>query len=262
VTTEGGEDWFLHFQDRGVYGRVVHLQPMLWRDDDWPVMGQDDGSGRGSPVLVYHKPAVPGHVPITAPASSDEFTGRRLGEQWTWQANADPSWASLRGGRLRLACPPSPNAGDLRQLPNVLGQLFPAESFVATTSLALSASSEGARAGLVVLGFSYAWVGLQRTGSGLKLVYRTAATDTSEVDAADPIPVSGDRVRLQLQVSAGGVCWFAADPDGQGLRAIGGQFTATQGKWIGATLGLFGTAPDGSSGRDTATFDWFLVGPA
>jgi beta-xylosidase len=25
-----GEDWFLHFQDKGPYGRVVHLQPMRW----------------------------------------------------------------------------------------------------------------------------------------------------------------------------------------------------------------------------------------
>ena len=26
VTTQTGEDWFLHFQDKGVYGRVVHLR--------------------------------------------------------------------------------------------------------------------------------------------------------------------------------------------------------------------------------------------
>ena len=25
VTTQKGEDWFIHFQDKGVYGRVVHL---------------------------------------------------------------------------------------------------------------------------------------------------------------------------------------------------------------------------------------------
>ena len=31
-----GEDWFLHFQDKEAYGRVVHLQPMKWVND-WPV---------------------------------------------------------------------------------------------------------------------------------------------------------------------------------------------------------------------------------
>src|SRR5207248_1017753 len=39
VDTPSGENWFLHFQDKGPYGRVVHLQPMSWRDDGWPAMG-------------------------------------------------------------------------------------------------------------------------------------------------------------------------------------------------------------------------------
>ncbi|WP_433171810.1 glycoside hydrolase family 43 protein [Actinoallomurus sp. CA-150999] len=263
VATERGEDWFLHFQDRGVYGRVVHLQPMRWRDDGWPVMGEDDGSGRGKPVLVYRKPAVGRPSKITAPASGDEFTGHRLGEQWTWQANSDPSWASLRGGRLRLACPPSADTADLRLLPNVLGQRFPAESFIATTSLTLHARSAGARSGLVVLGYGYAWIGLQRLDSGLALVHRTAAQDKAEVDAAAPIPLPRGRssVRLRVEVGPGGVCRFAADVDGRGFQPVGGPFTASQGKWIGATLGLFGTAPAGAHG-DAAEADWFRVGPA
>jgi beta-xylosidase len=45
VNTAGGEDWFLHFQDKDAYGRVVHLQPMTWKND-WPVIGTDkEGDG-------------------------------------------------------------------------------------------------------------------------------------------------------------------------------------------------------------------------
>ena len=33
-----GHDWFIHFQDRGVYGRIAHLQPVVWKDG-WPEMG-------------------------------------------------------------------------------------------------------------------------------------------------------------------------------------------------------------------------------
>ena len=58
VDTVAGEDWFLHFQDQGAYGRVVHLEPMAWKDG-WPVMGEDpDGDGKGQPVLVHKKPDV------------------------------------------------------------------------------------------------------------------------------------------------------------------------------------------------------------
>ena len=73
VDTPTGEDWFLHFQDVGAYGRLVHLQPMRWVDD-WPVIGiDDDGDGCGDPVLTYKKPNVGKEYPICTPQESDEF---------------------------------------------------------------------------------------------------------------------------------------------------------------------------------------------
>src|SRR5436190_1360945 len=47
VDTQSGESWFIHFQDKGPYGRVVHLQPMKWVND-WPAIGtnqNNDGEG-------------------------------------------------------------------------------------------------------------------------------------------------------------------------------------------------------------------------
>ena len=85
VDTPTGEDWFLHFQDVGAYGRLVHLQPMRWIDD-WPVIGiDDDGDGCGDPVLTYKKPNVGKEYPICTPQESDEFDGMTLGLQWQWQ---------------------------------------------------------------------------------------------------------------------------------------------------------------------------------
>jgi len=58
VQTQTGEDWFFHFQDKGAYGRIVHLQPMKWVKD-WPVIGIDkDGDGTGEPVMTCKKPNV------------------------------------------------------------------------------------------------------------------------------------------------------------------------------------------------------------
>ena len=92
VTTQTGEDWFLHFQDKGVYGRVVHLEPMKWIND-WPVIGIDkNGNGKGEPVLTYKKPNVGKTYPVTTPAESDEFNSNSLGLQWQWMANPQPTW--------------------------------------------------------------------------------------------------------------------------------------------------------------------------
>src|SRR3989440_5507131 len=98
VETQTGESWFIHFQDRGAYGRVVHLEPMRWLND-WPVIGADpDGDGTGAPVATYKKPNVGRAWPVVTPADSDEFNENGLGLQWQWQADPQPNWAFPAGG--------------------------------------------------------------------------------------------------------------------------------------------------------------------
>ena len=71
VDTQTGESWFVHFQDKAMYGRVVHLNPMKWVND-WPVIGEDkDGNGCGEPVTRYKKPNVGKNYPVETPADSD-----------------------------------------------------------------------------------------------------------------------------------------------------------------------------------------------
>lgn len=81
VDTPAGESWFLHFQDKGAYGRVLHLNPMKWVND-WPVIGVDrDGDGCGDPVSRYRKP------------KTDTLTGNCI-KKCTHQGYADESmWA-------------------------------------------------------------------------------------------------------------------------------------------------------------------------
>ena len=72
VHTKYGEDWFLHFQDKEAYGRVVHLQPVTWKDN-WPVMGKVPAKGYcGEPYETYKMPKAAVHVNVN-PAESDEF---------------------------------------------------------------------------------------------------------------------------------------------------------------------------------------------
>lgn len=141
VDTPSGEDWFLHFQDVGAAGRLVHLQPMKWVDD-WPVIGEDkDGDGCGEPVLTYRKPNVGKTYPICTPQESDEFDTNELGLQWQWNANIDDKWyfADQEHGVLRLYSYPVPETyKSLWDVPNMLLQKFPAPSFSATLKLKFS----------------------------------------------------------------------------------------------------------------------------
>ncbi|MGR3931844.1 hypothetical protein LCH29_02440 [Streptomyces sp. BRA346] len=139
----------------------------------------------------------------------------------------------------------APPAWTLRLLPNVLGQRLPAEPFTATTSMALSARTAEARAGLGMLGATYCWAGLRHDGDRIALVCRTADEDAAEVDATPPVPPGKGRaaVRLRVTVGPGAVCRFAVDTDGRGFAPLGAPFTATAGTWIGATVGLCATGP-------------------
>ncbi len=256
VETEQGEDWFFHFQDRGPYGRIVHLQPMVWKDD-WPVMGRDaDGDGTGEPVAAFRLPRVARRSPAAAPATSDEFDGG-LGLQWQWQANPRAEWASVTGGSLRLHAQPAP--ANLWPVPSLLTQKIPAEELSATTRIDFQGRVAGERAGLLVMGLDYAYLALARTADGVEIVQGRAA-NAHQGTAESTVRVPGSAAYLRVTMTAGALCRFSYSRDGVRFTEIGEPFQAREGRWIGAKLGLFATRPAGSAEGGYADFDYFRIG--
>ena len=69
IDLPNGEWWFMHFQDAGAFGRIVHMQPVRW-EEEWPLMGVDaDGNGVGEPVASWQKPGVGIRVPGSGAAN-------------------------------------------------------------------------------------------------------------------------------------------------------------------------------------------------
>ncbi len=252
VDTPAGESWFLHFQDKDAYGRIVHLQPVRW-ENDWPLMGTGvaTGAATGDPVLVYKKPNAGSAIQV--PPTSDDFNSPPLGLQWQWQANPKPDWFSLTAqpGRLRLFAQPEPQPGNLYDAPNLLLQKFPALEFTATAVLDRATA---AQAGLIVFGYDYAWIGV-REGRLVQVTVLNAMDKpvAKEVVAADRL---ADPVHLRVEVAAGGKCRFSYSLDGKTFKPLGEPFTASVGRWVGAKVGLFAAGAAGGF----ADYDAFLVG--
>jgi beta-xylosidase len=273
VDTPSGEDWFLHFQDCGPFGRVVHLQPMVW-SDDWPVIGAAPGAnGPGEPVLVHRKPDVGRTWPVAVPQTSDEFDAPSLGLQWQWNANPHPAWLSLvaRPGFLRLysaAAPATRNDGspavrNLYDAPNFLLQKFPAPAFAATTTLEFSPAAAGETAGLVVYGYHYALIGLRSTATGRRLVLlvNNAANQPGAEEHEDAgVDIAEASITLHLTVDARAVCRFYYSLDHRTFHPIGGSFQAVADRWVGARFGLIATAATAAA-TGHADFDCFRVTP-
>lgn len=264
VETQTGESWFIHFQDKGAYGRVVHLQPMKWVND-WPVIGVNvNRDGAGEPAMTYHKPNVGKTFPVETPQDSDEFDGDRLGLQWQWQANTQSNWAfpSAAYGFLRLLTVPLPaDARNLWDAPNLLLQKFPAPSFTATTKVTFTARNDGERTGLIVMGLDYAYLSVQKKPDGLYLsqtICQNADNGSPEKETG-AVKLENNTIWLRVRVQEDAVCNFSFSTDGKTFAPVGPPFRARQGKWIGAKVGVFALGPPTVSEMGYADYDWFRI---
>ena len=185
VSAPDGTDWFLHFQDKGAYGRIVHLQPLSWQADDWPIIGEDpDGDGVGQPV---HGNGLSGAriAQNGASAHDSSLSGARtpsvgpygLSYDWQYPAVPSPYWhMALPEGGVRLySVEQTWPYKSLWDSPNVLQQKFSAEAFTATARLCFCPNPQlkqrGETAGFVVMGNDYAGLRLTDTADGAVLAY-------------------------------------------------------------------------------------------
>lgn len=265
VTTPEGASWFVHFQDRGSYGRVVLLEPMRWAND-WPVIGTDpDGDGTGEPVQTYPKPLAGKEGPVLVPQASDEFTTTGLGLQWQWQANPRETWAYTNSGSgaLRLYCQVVPEgAKNLWDVPNLLLQKFPAPTFTVTTKITFQGLNEGDKAGFIVLGASYTYLALIREDGNLWLDYVTCHhADQGAPESRIRVErVTSETVYFSMSVTEDARCLFSYSPDGNEYHPIDqAPFQAVAGRWIGAKMGLFCTGTEQTHDSGYADIDWFRV---
>ena len=266
ITTQTGEDWFIHFQDKGVYGRVVHLQPMKWIND-WPVIGEDkDHDGKGEPVLVHKKPNVGKTFPIQTPQESDEFNDSKLGVQWQWMGNPKSSWAFMNPsqGSLRLFSDKLPDsAKNLWQAPNILLQKFSAEEFRVTTKLTFNPNLklENEEVGLTVMGFSYATIALKTKKDGVYLIYGWCKDAEHGKQENETVirKLSGQTVWLQAKINKGSKARFGWSLDGENFADAGEEFQVETGRWIGAKVGVFCVRTTQTNDAGYADFDWFRI---
>lgn len=275
VHTSQGEDWFLHFQDKECYGRVVHLQPVTWKDN-WPVMGIDkDGDYCGDPVLKFRKPKTAAPVVITNPVESDEFNAPKLGLQWQWHANYDQKFGMPTAfGTYRIYTHKvSDNFVNLWEVPNLLLQKTPTDNFTATAKIRFTSKDQNQLGGIIMMGLDYSALVVKRVGDEFQLQQITchgadkgkkedvkvlATLKPTAKDKIDYQPAIHEDIYLRMIVN-NGKCRFAYSKNGKKYEAVGEEFKMREGKWIGAKIGFVAIEPAGKANRGWVDADWFRV---
>lgn len=265
VTTPDGGDWFLHFQDKGLYGRVLHLNPMQWLDDGFPVIGKAAAKGQPGEPVASHAMPVAGTKQSLPKTISDDFSVITLASQWEWAANYH-DWFGFPTSqgffRLNSAILPDANA-NLWSVPNLLVQKFPAEEFTVTAKVKASAKQPTtcARQGLVLFGYDYGYIGVEKRGDTFRLVQgecidsdKGSAEQVADlgIDIPTTLYTAGlypnlcADIWLRAKVAKGGIATWQYSLDGKKFHTVGTPFKARQGKWVGAKAGLFSTVTPGN----------------
>lgn len=294
VDTQNGEDWFLHFQDKHAYGRVVHLQPARWKND-WLVIGEDnDGDGCGDPVLTWKKPNLPSSGNFQ-PAEDDDFNSTKLGLQWQFEGPYSQYWyfCDAAKSKLRLYGVQAPDDyKNLSDLQNALMQKLPTENFTATAKLKFipnpSYKQKGEEAGFMIKGLDYAALKFVSTENGCVLRYVTClgaqkgkaektiteipvkmvkqAKPYTQKYAVDDIPqprMGTVDVYVRAEVKSSGIgnnikshAQFYYSLDGKKYSKMGTPFEVKEGKWVGAKIGFFNMRPESKNDAAFLDIDW------
>ena len=278
VHTKYGEDWFLHFQDKEAYGRVMHLNPVDWTTG-WPVMGR-----KGEPVATYKKPKASSTV-VVNPVESDEFNAPTIGRQWQWQANYDEKFGVPTAfGTMRIYTHKlDTDWKNLWPVPNMLLQKTPADEFTVTAKLRFTSKADGQMGGIIMMGHNYQALVVRREGKELKLLIltcqdadrgkaqqeeRVATLKPTAEDKIDYKPGIHEDIYLRLQVSnaEAGVAHggkplvsFAWSQNGKKFTPCGSQYEMKQGKWIGAKFGFVAVDTNPKTDRGWIDADWIRV---
>lgn len=273
-----GKEYFLHFQDRGIYGRVISLEPAEWRDG-WCVMGSAVANGGllGEPVDSGEMPkklsnrALQG---VSATQASDSFERGSYGLQWQWQANVceDDFVEKRESAGLCLRCK-NGDGGTLWDIPNVLSEKIVFEDFRAEIEMDVTNLAEGERAGAIFLGGQYAGVEIRLQNGVYQLCYIESFTDPSDaekrlekivgidsgsltdkahvsffIDFAS-LPPDKDKAVLHLvdaEKASAGVCTFCAQLDGKMLKNESAPYMCGGDHWVGGKIAIYAQGKTGS----------------
>jgi beta-xylosidase len=262
IELESGESWFIHFQDKDAYGRIVHLQPVNWVNN-WPLMGTGiNNEGMiGEPVHTYQKPKVKVKSEPLGIPTSDEFNTTKLGLQWQWHATPQTEWAFTSPyGYLRMNCITNP-PGELNfwELPNLLLQKLPSEEFTTTTKFTFYPKEDGDRAGLIMMGEDYAYLACESNEGKKYITFNICSNARTEgkENQIDKIEIQGNDVYFRIEVKAGAICQFSFSTDGTNFQQLDAKFSARAGRWIGAKVGIFALKTKTTNDSGYAHFDWF-----
>lgn len=234
IDLDDNDNWaFIHFQDMWAYGRIVHLQPVLWHND-WPICGRV-----GDPLLAG-APVQEGEYPIQVKTDysvqvSDNFKGNKLSLMWQTPANKIEGSYRVEDG-LYLNCIESEDV-TLDLLPQTFVTKVPALEFEMEAKYDLNLISDNDEVGFTVMGSKYSYVSIKKIDGKNVIALKKGSFNNPEEEVFTK-PYNEDTFTIKLIVKNEAIydMIYTYEVNGEKLPYA---FSASAGRWIGTTIGMF-----------------------
>lgn len=241
---------FIHFQDKGAYGRVIHLQPVKWIND-WPICGNvKDELLPGTPYdehdyLIDKKSIF--KIPV-----SDDFKGKELSLIWQTPANKQKGWYKLDNG-LHLYCYYHNNEAynALNKTPNLFLTKIAINAFTVKTKCILDLKNDGDEAGFTYMGSQYHYLCIKNIKGVNHLQLKEGYfNQDNDVILFDSIYNNYD---IEFMMKFSDNCTYQLGFNGTYFKQ---KFIATPGRWVGGKYGIYAK---GLKALGQAIFEYFKV---
>lgn len=223
---------FIHFSDKGFYGRVVNLQPVKWIND-WPICGHVKYEYLCGTAVEEHECLIDMKSNYKIQDSDNFKNGLSL--MWQTPANKNSNDFIIDNG-LILNCRNQENLA-LNMLPNLLLTKILYESFVIKAKFILKLNNNS-EAGLAFMGKEYAYICIRRINDENYICLKSGKFKENDI-ILDEMKHNSNDITFNM-IFDNGIYKL-----GYNNNYFNYSFKAYPGMWIGAKYGIYAK---GSSG--------------
>jgi beta-xylosidase len=262
IDTKNGEWWGYVMQDHTSLGRNTNLSPITWKNDI-PYFGLAGNLARTPKVWVKPNVGLPQQPIRSLVKRDDDFSSDKIGMQWQWNhLPEDSKWSQKEvPGKLRLHTLP---AADFWTARNSLTQRIVGLESESMVELNIGSMQSGDVAGLGLLIYPYAWIGVEKASDGSNWLKMRNQMNYPSAKAIDSLKLSTDISSVVLKTHTNidnGKATFAFSLDGgKSFKDFGNTLPLHFQLYTfqGARLTLFGYNNQGHNGG-YIDFDNFVM---
>ncbi len=231
---------FIHFQDMRPYGRIVHLEPVLWHND-WPIIGHaNDPLIAGVPVYEHE-------YLVDVKSDFKVIHGSKfkneIGISLQTPANKKPSYQTITDNGLILNCVNGIKPLHLQE--NTYSEKVSSLNFYSEVVIDLNLKNDLDEVGFFIMGEEYAYIALVRR-NGINYIEERVGSFNSNEKIISSIEYNKQNIKFMVEAQNENIYDLKYTLGFNNMYSKNTHY-AKAGRWVGSRIGFYARGNDGGS---------------